>query len=383
MAAKKDARLPSQHATATGRTGTLLLILGGHDKFAKQPEHMEFILPGAAQQIICSRPFEWFEVHPDGSVFLCCPTWLKRPIGNLLQQRVEEIWNGPVAREIRKSINNGSFHNCSRQHCPHLTTVTPPVYASGQELSAATQATLREKSGLMSTLPRHLNLCFDHSCNLACPSCRNQAQQAHGPELERVQQISQVVLAQLLPAAHSVTLSGFGDPFGSPSYLRLLKQLNRQDFPHLRQVRLHTNGQLLTQLLWQEFPALHPLISAIEVSIDAASEATYRLNRPGGNFFQLLTNLEFMTKIGCALTLSMVVQSNNWREIPRFLLLAERFQARAYLSKLVNWGSFSKAEYLHRAVHLNSHPEHKAFVDLLKSCPDKNIDYGNLAPIKT
>ncbi len=62
----------------------------------------------AAQQQICTRPFEWFEVPPDGSVFLCCPAWLKRSIGNLLQQSIYEIWNGPVAQEIRKSIFNGS-----------------------------------------------------------------------------------------------------------------------------------------------------------------------------------------------------------------------------------------------------------------------------------
>lgn len=355
---------------------------GEGDKFPKPTGKVEFIVAEAVQQLVCSRPFEWFEVHPDGSVFLCCPAWLKRSIGNLLEQKIDAIWNGSVACEVRKSISNGSFHNCSRQHCPHLTTLTPPVYRSSRALPLEIQLALQNNSGSLSYPPRHLNLCFDHSCNLACPSCRNKIRQASGAELEKVQQISRVVLDQLIPSAHSITLSGFGDPFGSPSYLNLLEHLNQQDFPQLRQVRLHTNGQLLTESLWQTLPDLQPLINEIEVSLDAAAEATYRINRPGGNFTQLLTNLEFIATLGSTLTLSMVVQSNNWREIPQFLQLAERFQARIYLSKLVNWGTFSKADYRQRAVHLKSHPDHSAFVELLKSCPDQNINYGNLAPLR-
>ena len=79
------------------------------------------------QSYTCSRPFQWCEVHPDGSVFLCCPAWLKRPIGNLLQQPIEKIWNGAVAQEIRKSILNGSFHNCSKKRCPYLQEKSGPV----------------------------------------------------------------------------------------------------------------------------------------------------------------------------------------------------------------------------------------------------------------
>lgn len=313
------------------------------------------------QQLVCTRPFGWFEVHPDGSVFLCCPAWLKRSIGNLLLQPVEEIWNGPVAQEIRKSILNGSFHNCRRNRCPHLLNRTEPISTVTQVTDEKTEAALATKSSLLAYLPRHLNLCFDHSCNLACPSCRKQILQAEGEDLDRAGQINDILLKELIPTAHSITLSGFGDPFGSATYLALLRQLNQHDFPQLQQLRLHTNGQLLTEKRWQGLPELQALVSEIEISIDAATEQTYRLNRPGGDFSRLLRNLEFLSTTSAELTLSMVVQQNNWREIPQLLALAHKWRAKLYLSQLVNWGTFDREEFIQRAVHL---PEHEEYLEL-------------------
>ncbi len=308
---------------------------------------------------LCTRPFEWFEVHPDGSVFLCCPAWLKRPSGNLLQGTIEEIWNGPVAQEIRKSIFNRSFHNCNHNRCPHLLNHTAPVCCSDQVSDKRVKDALSAKNSQLSFLPRHLNLCFDRSCNLACTSCRKHVLQTHGVDLGRARQISDILLKKLIPAADSITLSGFGDPFGSPTYLALLRKLNQRNFPQLRHVRLHTNGQLLTRQMWQNLPDLQPLVSEIEISIDAATEKTYQLNRPGGDFSLLLNNIEFLRTTGAKLTLSMVVQQNNWREIPEFVELAQRFQAAVYLSQLVNWGTYTKEEYQRRAIHLPEHPEHQ------------------------
>jgi len=317
------------------------------------------------QTAICSRPFEWFEVHPDGSVFLCCPAWLKRPAGNLLRQSAEQIWNGPIAREIRKSILNGSFHNCSQSRCPHLLNRTTPICHPGHLADPVVQEAVATSRSVLAYRPRQLNLCFDHSCNLACPSCRRQQQVASGDELAQAQRISSIVQTELLPYAHTVTLSGFGDPFGSPTYLELLRKLNRQAYPQLEQVRLHTNGQMLDEQMWQSLSDLQRLVTEIEISLDAATEETYRLNRPGGNFDRLLQNLEFLSTTGCKLTLSMVIQQNNWQELPKLVTLAKRFQANIYLGQLVNWGTFSSEEYLQRAVQRAGHEQHGKLVDLL------------------
>ncbi len=75
--------------------------------------------------------------------------------------------------------------------------------------------------------------------------------------------------------------------------------------------------------------------------------------------------MEFLSTTGSKLTLSMVIQQNNWHELPKLVELAKRFQSDIYLSQLVNWGTFSREEYLQRAVHLPGHTQHRKLVDLL------------------
>lgn len=333
-----------------------------------------------AQSEPCPRPFEWCEIHPDGSVFLCCPAWLKRPVGNLLRQPASDLWNSPVAQEIRKSILNGSYHNCHRKQCPRLSRPE-----SGAVESASSRARLAIESGLaeIKTLPARLNLCFDQSCNLACPSCRTQRKISAGAEKQQSEHLAEIIRQQLLPTAEQLTLSGYGDPFGSPTYFSLLQQIDCHSCPQLEEIRLHTNGLLFDKEHWQQIPDIHPLLGAVEVSVDGASVETYKKNRDG-DFARLLKNLDFIAGLGVPLRLSMVVQQNNFREIFALQRLAEGLGAELYLSRLVNWGTFSRQEYKVRNVCAPDHPEHQALRQALVQCREvAGVDCGNLLQLLT
>ena len=335
------------------------------------------ILTVAKSPYLCTRPFEWFEIHPEGDVFLCCPAWLKRSVGNLLEQPVAAIWNSTVAREIRKSMFNGSFHNCTRGKCPFYATRTPPVEPAEQLCDPELRRAVTTRASRLDYPPKKLNLCFDPGCNLACPSCRPSFQRSEGTARAQAERVAAIILDQLVPHAAEVTLSGYGDPFGSPVYFNLLRRFN--ELEHVPSLRLHSNGQLWTRELWERLPNLHAKVSGAEISVDAGSAATYALNRPGGSYRRLLDNLEFLASQPFPLTLSMVVQQNNFREMPRLLMLAQRFNARLYLSRLANWGTFSRDEYRQRAVHLVDHPEHQEFKALLHIISlQETVNPGNL-----
>lgn len=333
------------------------------------------------QQLVCTRPYEWFEIHRHGIVFMCCPAWLKRPIGNLLEQSVSEIWNGQVARELRKSIANGSFHNCSKTRCPFLLSGQEPVQQFRDIVAPNMIRALSSNSGIVAAPPPRLNLCFDYRCNLACPSCREDQLLMDEMEKEKVRQITTIIKEQLLDSATEVTMSGHGDPFASPAYREVLQHLNQQGAQGPK-LRLHSNGQLWTQKRWDQFSNLHDRVTAAEISVDAASADTYQRNRPGGDFSVLQENLEYLAQQPFPLTLSMVVQANNFAEIPQFVELAAKLHARVYLSQLVNWGTFDKHEFLARAVHLPDHPQHNQLRTVLgKICSLSRVDLGNLAPL--
>ncbi len=339
-------------------------------------------VPPPDTRLVCTQPFSWFEIHPDGSVFLCCPAWLKTSVGNLLHTPLQAIWNGDKARGIRKAILDGSFSCCNRKRCPRLPSASAPVMTAAQIPDDAIRRVVLDRETVLPYGPKVLNLCVDRSCNLACPSCRQEPFVASGVEDATVRTLMERILVEAAPGAEKLILSGTGDPFGSPGFRHLLRSFDPAAFPHLRTIHLHSNGQLWDPSMWASMPGIHPYVRTAEISVDAADAPTYALNRRGGNFERLCDNLAFIATLPIDLTLSFVVQANNYRQLPAFVELARRYGARVYVSQLVNWGTFSRQEFRLRAVHLPEHPEHGAFRERLSGIAlEPGVDVGNLHPL--
>ena len=337
--------------------------------------------PDKQERIVCHNPFEWFEIHPDGQVFACCPAWLKRPLGNLLTDELDDIWNSTTARELRLSIHDGSFRHCNRRRCPHLINGTAPVAKLSEVEKGVVRNIFEAKQTRLPWGPQKLNLCYDRSCNLACSSCRSGVYVASAEERCRAEYLSDRVQRELAPQARQLIISGTGDPFASRAYRRLLEEFVPRDYPQLESIHLHSNGLLWEPAAWQSMQAVQPFVRTAEISVDAASVATYSANR-GGDFERLLENLTFLASLPIAITLSFVVQQNNYHEMDKFVSLAQGFGFSVYFSQLVNWGTFRKQEFRRRAVHLPEHPEHLAFCNLLgEVAGQKQVDIGNLQSV--
>jgi wyosine [tRNA(Phe)-imidazoG37] synthetase (radical SAM superfamily) len=345
-------------------------------------------------RLFCSKPFRWFEVcgsyQPKGDVFMCCPGWLETPIGNIQRQSVEEIWNGEKAREIRRSILDGSFTYCNRARCSFLQFISGPVERIGDVKDKELKEIIRDGRTILPYGPREINCSYDDSCNLFCPSCRAKViiETTHKQE---IWEIHKKLEHEAFQDARLLYLTGSGDPFGSPFYRKWIRTMRRESMPHLEKIHIHTNAQLWTRELWNTIPEeTRNLVKSTEISIDAASSETYAINRRGGKFEKLLRNLEFVSSLReCgplrSVTISMVVQKNNFREMSDFVRLGKRFRFdTVYFSQLVNWGTFSNEEFISRAVHRRSHPRHQELRNLLreKEFCDSIVHLGNLTELK-
>lgn len=344
-------------------------------------------------RLFCSKPFKWFEISElkeKGDVFMCCPTWLDTPIGNLLNQSVDEIWNGKKAQEIRKSILDGSYRYCNLSRCPYYQTVSGPVQRvediEDEDLKQVIEKTLTH----LPYGPREINCAHDRSCNLSCPSCRTQLV-VEIENKEKILEIQDKIASQALRDANYLYITGSGDPFGSPFFRSWLQNMNIQDMPNLKKINLHTNGLLWTKRMWNSIPnQIQNLIKSTEISIDAATPETYSINRRGGNFKKLLENLQFISDLRESgplewVGISMVVQENNFREMPKFIKLGTRFSFDSvYFSQLVNWGTYSEDEYLTRAIHLPNHPKYIEFKKFITSdiFNEPFVHLGNLTNIR-
>ena len=128
-------------------------------------------------------------------------------------------------------------------------------------------------------------------------------------------------------------------------------------------------------------PNIHSLVKSAEISIDAATKYTYETNRRGGKWGKLIENLEWIQTLGINTKISMVVQKNNYHEMPEFVKLGEKYGFDIYFAKLIDWHTY--ADYSERAIHLPQHPDHLKLVKILKN-PIFNkpyINLGNLAQI--
>ncbi len=326
----------------------------------------------------CPAPFEQLETTPTGLAYVCCPVWLPTPIGRL-DTPAQELWNSDAAKKIRESILDGSYSYCNHVHCTAITsrTLMPRDSKRAQEIIA------RYKAGA-ATLPEHVKLSHDKSCNLSCPSCRASTYIANSAKQAKLDQLTETTLLPLLREAKSVLVTGSGDPFGSKHFRNLIKRLNGGDFPDLK-IDLISNGQLLDPRAWAEL-GLKGRVRNVEISVDAAKAETYAIVRRGGTFERLLKNLAFLRDTRRAgeissLHCSMVVQALNYREMPDFVRLCEDHAADLIIFNMIRQRDiFAKNEHVEAFIGSPDHPEYENFLQVLEApeLAQRNVRIGNV-----
>jgi len=342
----------------------------------------------------CKRPFESFELQENGSVYLCCPTWLRTRAGNLHAEGADAIWNSPQAQAVRAGIHDGSFRHCNHAICPDIQAGTLPLRADVAR-EPRWREVIETKATAMPGVPAFINLSNDKSCNLACPSCGTQRIQFNGgpgyeARLALQKKLEAAFFARPTEQEMLVSVTGSGDPFASRVFRDFLFALDGSKFPRLS-VNLQTNGTLFTEKTWNNMAKIHGRVGSVLVSLDAASAATYAIVRRGGDWDQLLANLDFLAGLRRAgrireLILYFVVQRANFHEMADFARLGKRLNAdRITFQRAVNWGTWSRAEYADQAVWKPGHPDHAAFARVMAApvLADPAVFLGNLAQART
>jgi MoaA/NifB/PqqE/SkfB family radical SAM enzyme len=303
--------------------------------------------------MFCHVPFTNLHVFEEGDAYCCCPDWLPVRLGNVLESSLTDIWNGPIAEKIRNSILDGSFEHCTG--CAYLPHARGPVTESPPP-------DLEKRIRL-------LNLDYDRTCNLKCPSCRSSPISRPSDRAERIHEI--VLESKIIEQVDGLYLTGAGEPLASPCCLQVLRDLPSLN-PRAR-VSLHTNSLLLNEAAWSALGPSRDQIRQISVSVDAGTPETYHFNR-GGSWEKLWRNISFVNDLrheGYRFDLFMyyVIQDNNFRELIDFCRTAlDHGTDGISVFYLRHWpNALTPSEYAARAVHLPGHPHHDEFCSVLKS----------------
>ncbi len=395
-AAQALERLMGRHSQSPLVQGALFYV-----RSLQAPADPRYQLTGK----VCPIPFLEMDVL-EGGTHLCCASWLPTSVGNLFEQSWESAWNSAPARQVRESVLDGSYRHCNKITCPVIqrndllpADRTAPdgglLHLEGAfEYLGVRHQPIPVARGWLTPVraeaPAIVNLSYDRSCNLSCPSCRREPQAASGAERSRIEEMQERNVKPLLANARLAMITGSGDPFASKSFRGLLDWISPETTPQL-EIKLMTNGLLLDEQEWGKLQKLHDRVAEIKVSIDGASADTHELLRRGSHWPRMLDNLAFIGRAaarnpGLGFVLAFIVQKDNFHEMGAAVDLARQVGATGIqFARLTNWGTFTPVSYRDKAVFLPTHPLHAQFLDALADprLDDPRVNLGDLAVFRT
>ena len=346
----------------------------------------------------CGNPFNRFEVQPDGTVAVCCTSWLPESIGNVNDKSMEEIINSEDAQKIRLSILDGSFKYCDHRVCPKI--INDDLQSKEEILKNNYPGQKRLVHAIKTNdttipYPIHINFLWDRSCNLSCPSCRvEKIMWTKGKKYERILSMQDSILDFVL--SQNITdeicrfnITGSGDPFGSKMYREFLFDFDGTKHPNIK-IDLQTNGVMFTPATWKRIHKVHDNLSLVMVSVDAATEPTYDIVRRDGNWGMLLENLAFLSEKRKEnkmdqLRLDYVVQWHNYKEMVQFVEMFTKppFDGidKIHFSMITDWLTWERDEFMKMAIWHENHTEHENFLRVLSSdvFDNSKVSLTNLA----
>lgn len=344
----------------------------------------------------CTVPFKHIEIHSWGQVSICCHTWLPEWCGNLLNDSVEEVMNNIKKKEIQEGMRRGDYSSCN-DLCPQLNQ----FLTTGLDEERAWSIVPLERLDKQIAFNRYqIYFSYDPSCNLQCPSCRkglivHRPDDPKDTEAARIVKIHNKVkelVKYLLDQGEKVDLSitGSGDPFASPIFWSYLKELASAEVPDNLGILLQTNGVMMTEHYWNEIKPLWKAIRFVNISVDAATEATYKIVRKNGNFTKLKNNLEFFDQMVLdkqfpnlyGWQTNFIVQKANYKELKEFVewQLSYKSIRNVWTNLIAQWHHLSDEEYTEMAIWKEGNEDRDILIEILKDPIFKNpkIKLGNM-----
>jgi MoaA/NifB/PqqE/SkfB family radical SAM enzyme len=233
----------------------------------------------------CELPWVYCEINSGGGwVYTCCPAFnFNGSIGNMFHDDPSEVWNSPKAQAIRKGILDQTFSECDKAKCPYLASDSLPTMeeAKNSIYGSYVADVIAEQNVVAKKGPLVVKLGYDPSCNLTCQSCRTKPIMAKRKDQKELDKIMDKFILPFLSQAQTLVLSSDGDPFASKHYRSILK-ITKKKLPNLM-LGICTNGVLLNESAWNDC-SLEGRVGTLLISVDAATEDTYKYLRRGGDF---------------------------------------------------------------------------------------------------
>lgn len=239
-----------------------------------------------------------------GNVRMC--GWSNYFIGNLLDNSIEEVWNGELAQKFRESMLDGSYRFCNSSKCP---------YCANEKLA---DMMVDYK---VPEYPEYCSLSYQLQCNYKCKFCREDYYRTCDCEKSNYEKIEKEVY-KILPNLKTLSSNGAGELFCSDSILNILSNNN---LPDKMKIFIESNGSLFNKANWEKIKNLGKHELTVAITVHSFEQDTYQyLSGTDLPVSQVIDNLKFISELRNAgiineFEIATVVCERNFREMPDFV----------------------------------------------------------------
>ena len=272
----------------------------------------------------CMHPFTGLATREDGAIKACCRG---HPVGNIAENKLEEIWNNDSMKRIRRQVlNNERPKEC--EPCFNLEDqgveslrlrhIRGKIPEARINLYPNALEKLKDDFSMPFEIPT-IELKINNLCNLKCRMCHpgdstswndwdqveefykkenniiyhlvEQNNLKNKPYLDKFQDNSEwwASLERLVPYFRRVEFAG-GEPLMDPQHYKILEMLS----PYGNQIEIKYATNLSTlgksdRTIWQYWPNFKSI--AVNVSIDGIGD-TYEYIRGNASWSELVNNIK-------------------------------------------------------------------------------------------
>lgn len=254
---------------------------------------------------VCKMGLEsiWIN-HANGAIRMC--GWTNYFIGNLVDSSIEELWHGEKAQKFRESMLDGSYRYCDRKRCPYC--------ANHMEDSIMVEYEVPE-------YPKYCSLSYEDACNYVCRFCRTEKFLSQKNDKCNIEIIEHEI-GKFIQQLDVLSSNGVGELFCSPSILRLLSSVKRENE---MTVELESNGSLFNEKNWAKIENLGKHDLKVYITVHSFNEDTYQFlsgtSLPVSNIINNLYFIKSLREQGIInyFEIATVVCERNFREMPEFV----------------------------------------------------------------
>lgn len=281
----------------------------------------------------CYAPFVSLYFNTFGDVLACCKneTFL---LGNVLHDRLDDIWNGGKIRELRQALRNYNF----KMGCEVCEWQIMGGHGKGALASIFEDFPVQSMDP---EWPAQMEFAGSNSCNFECIMCYGELSSSIRSNREGLPPLPKVYLEQFftdlrkfLPHLRQVKFLG-GEPFFTQECFRIWDMMIEDGLSIPCHVT--TNGSQFNAKVARVLEAL-PI--SLSISVDGVTKHTVEKIRINSHHETLIANIhQFRTytrQRGTYFGFAHCLMQQNWQEFGDLLLFADELDCDVFVNTVID-----------------------------------------------